>query len=74
MSTTAIPDWDGRGVLPPCLNSPIEADGVSPFPVSLLDIIQRFGTSHKRLAILDGLLRYRAASSPDGVKRNPGLP
>lgn len=67
MTTTAIPDWDGRGVLPPCLHSPIEADGISPFPVSLLDIIQRFGTSHKRLSILDGLLRYRAASHGIGL-------
>lgn len=69
MTTTAIPDWDGRGVLPPCLNSPIEADGVSPFPVSLLDIIQRFGTSYERLAILDGLLRYRAALNGIGLVR-----
>lgn len=61
MTTTAIPDWDGRGVLPPCLNSPIEADGISPFPVSLLDLVQRFGTSQERLDILEGLLRYREA-------------
>lgn len=60
MMKTAIPDWDGRGVLPPFLNSPIEADGISPFLVSLVGIVERFGTSKERLTILDGMLRYRA--------------
>ena len=69
MTTTAIPDWDGRGVLPPFLNSPIEADGISPFLVSLVDIIERFGTNRERLIILGGMLRYRAELHAIGLVR-----
>jgi len=36
--------------------------------VSLADVVLRFGTSNERRAILDGLLRYRAALHAAGLK------
>lgn len=39
----------------------------SPYVVSLTDFVLRFGTSPERRAILDGLLRYRAALHTEGL-------
>lgn len=61
MPAMSVPDWNARGVLPPCdLRSPISGDR-SPYEVSLVHVITRFADTPARRAILKGLLDYRAA-------------
>lgn len=58
---TSIPPWTPRGVLPPNdALDPVSASR-SPYTVSLLDLVMRFGTSRPRLLVLDGMLRFRKA-------------
>lgn len=58
-SLAPVPSWNARGIIEP-VNSiaPTSADR-SPFRVSLRQFVQAFGTTSKRVAILQGLLRYR---------------
>lgn len=61
MSPAAIPAWTAEGLLPPInATQPVSTER-SPYIVSLTDCVLRFGESHERRKILDGLLRYRAA-------------
>lgn len=66
MTLTSIPDWTPEGLLPP-----IGADATSlersPYRVSLVALVDRFATSPERVAILAGLLRYRAVLHSAGV-------
>lgn len=67
MPLAAIPAWNPRGVLPPVdLFDPVSANR-SPYRVSLVDLLMRFGTSPERLAILQGLLNFRAALHQMGL-------
>ena len=57
---TIIPNWNAHGVLPPI------APGVagnsanrSPYRVELTEFVSRFSDSDKRIAILNGFLRFR---------------
>lgn len=61
MTTSPIPPWNARGVLPP--NDPLDPTGLdrSPYVVPLLDVVMRFATSAERFAILQGLLDFRSA-------------
>jgi hypothetical protein len=43
------------------------ARGVSPYVATMTEIVARFGTSTERLAILAGLLDYRAALAAVGI-------
>lgn len=57
-----IPDWTTSGIIPPIRpgekgHSPLR----SPYKTTLLEVIDRFGTSSARLAILEGYLNFRAA-------------
>ena len=63
-----IPDWNALGLLPPI--DPATPTNVerSPYPVSLKDLVLRFGTSPERKAILVGFLRYRAILHQFGVQ------
>lgn len=56
---TAIPSWTPTGVLPPV--NPDDPTGTdrSPYQVSLIDLVLRFGNTSERRQILDGLLRFR---------------
>ncbi|MCB9933237.1 MAG: hypothetical protein H6841_07445 [Planctomycetes bacterium] len=63
-----IPDWNAAGVLPPIRpaatgNSPDR----SPYAVDLLSLVDRFATSPDRMAILDGMLHFRAALHQAGL-------
>ncbi len=61
MTIVAIPPWTPTGVLPPVnLDDPVGPER-SPYQVSLVDIVLRFGTSPKRREILEGLLNLRKA-------------
>ena len=63
MSTggVAIPAWTAQGVLPPIdVESPTSSSR-SPYRVSLLDFVVRFGNTAVRRKLLRGLLEFRAA-------------
>jgi hypothetical protein len=67
MTNVAIPDWSGKGVLPPINSgSPDQADR-SPYEVSLIDLVLRFATSTERYDLLNGFLRYRRALHAAGL-------
>lgn len=64
----AIPSWTANGVLPPIdLVAPTSAER-APYPVELVEIIDRYSTSASRCAILQGLLLYRAALHANGYQ------
>ncbi|MCY4510452.1 MAG: hypothetical protein OXG35_26370 [Acidobacteria bacterium] len=59
--TVAIPAWTAQGVLPAIdVESPTSSSR-SPYRVSLLDFVVRFGSTDARRTLLRGLLEYRAA-------------
>lgn len=63
-----IPNMNASSVLPPFIGDEPGARALmSPYPVSMLDVVQRFGTSLERAAILRGLLSYRNALRRIGV-------
>lgn len=67
MSGGIIPNWNSQCILPPCeLSNPVSRRR-SPYTVSLMDLIQRFGTSTERINILDGLLSFRSALHSIGL-------
>ncbi len=61
-----IPDWTAEGVLPPVDGANPTSLHRAPYPVSLYDLVVRFGTSPARCSILDGFLNYRAALHANG--------
>lgn len=60
MTTTAIPNWTNRGVLPPVNSLQATSAERSPYRVKLLDVVMQFATSPERCKILRGFLDYRA--------------
>ena len=61
MTAVAIPNWNAQGVLPLIHSDDPTSVKRSPYRVSLIDLVLRFGTSSRRQTILYGLFRYRAA-------------
>ena len=67
-SAASIPDWNSAGVLPPIRPSaPGSSPDRSPYVVDLAMLFDRFATSPERMAILDGLLRFRANLHAAGI-------
>ena len=64
-----IPDWDGRGLLPPYLREAGERTNRSPYRVSLTNVIRRFGNTLARLDLLTGFLDFRATLHQAGLTR-----
>ena len=64
-----IPTFTISGVLPPFLGpTPAAASALmSPYPTSLVKIIERFGKSPARVRILQGLMAYRKALASIGL-------
>ena len=59
--TVPIPNWNSRGVLPPVNSAdPISSDQ-SPYRVSLIDFVLRFGNTEPRQQIVTGFLNFRSA-------------
>lgn len=56
-----LPQLTLQGILPPYVaNDPTIPDNMSPYRTDMVSFTQRFGSSPERLAIIDGLLNYRA--------------
>jgi hypothetical protein len=67
MRQIPIPKWNARGALPPIdLTNPISLYR-SPYPVSMLELVVRLGTTHARRTILQGFLAYRAELHKAGL-------
>lgn len=67
-SIASIPVWNSAGVLPPIRPSaPGSSPDRSPHVVDLAVLFDRFATSPERMAILDGLLRFRADLHAAGI-------
>jgi hypothetical protein len=65
-----IPGFNHSHVLPPFLGSdPTALSAVSPYPASMLELVERFGHLPGRTKLLDGLLRYRADLAKLGFVR-----
>lgn len=65
--TATVPDWDARGVLPPCDPSDPTSPARSPFRVSLREFVLDFALNAERLRILIGFLAYRAELHSEGL-------
>lgn len=64
----SIPAWNSAGVLPPIRpHAPGSSPDRSPYVVDLAVLFDRFASSPERMAILDGLLRFRADLHAAGV-------
>ena len=64
-----IPVHNHEGVLPPFLpgGSPTEPGEMAPYKTNFSEVVQRYGETPERLAILEGLLAYRAALRGAGI-------
>lgn len=62
-----IPGFDHNDVLPPHVGDVAVAANMSPFPASIAEVVQAFGTSRERVAILVGVLDLRADLRRVGV-------
>jgi hypothetical protein len=63
-----IPDFDHNGVLPPHTGDPRVSTDMSPYPVAMLEVVERFGISAERRVILAGLLQMRSDMRRAGVE------
>ncbi|MFZ6686864.1 DUF6932 family protein [Undibacterium sp. SXout11W] len=64
-----IPSFNASMVLPPFIGAdPTTRAGMSPYKVTMLQIVERFAISPDRIAILNGLISYRAALVAAGIK------
>lgn len=65
-----IPEFNVGGVLPPFLGAGPGAAAAeqSPYGANMLELVQRFGTSPERGALLSGLLRLRARLREIGIE------
>ena len=65
--TVPIPNWSSRGVLPPINSAEPTSTDRSPYRVSLIDFVLRFGNTESRRRILAGFLDFRSALHEIGV-------
>lgn len=67
-SAGILPQWNGVGVLPPVRpEMPGNSPERSPYRVPLAGFVDRFATSPERMAILEGLLRFRGKLHELGI-------
>lgn len=64
-----IPNYTHQGVLPPFIpgSSPSDSGSVAPYKTDLATFTQRYSGSPERIAILRGLISYRAALRELGI-------
>ncbi len=68
MTDIAIPDWTPQGILPPVHVPDMTSANRSPYRVSLIDLVLRFGTTPCRRTLLSGFLTFRAGLHKAGLK------
>lgn len=56
----SLPPWNAEGLLPAISSSDPTSRNRSPYPIGLIGLIERFGTSPERCKILAGFLQYRS--------------
>lgn len=67
-SSASIPAWNSAGVLPPIRPNALGGSSDrSPYLVDLAVLFDRFATSPERMAILEGMLRFRADLHAAGI-------
>lgn len=60
MTQLRLPEWNSQGFLPPILpGEQGHSLNRSPYTISCLELVKRFGSSVERLSILQGFLNYR---------------
>lgn len=59
MKASLPPAWNAEGLLPPINTADPTSRDRSPYSCKLIDLIERFGTSPKRINILQGFMEYR---------------
>ncbi|MBT2868498.1 hypothetical protein JQK19_14740 [Chromobacterium violaceum] len=63
-----IPTFNASLVLPPYMGeTPTARAAMSPYKVTMLDVVERFATNEQRVNILCGLLQYREALRNSGL-------
>lgn len=63
-----IPAFNISGVLPPFLGAnPTQRVEMSPYEVSIAEVVRRYASSNERVKILIGLLEFRAALRAVGI-------
>lgn len=69
--TDTIPDWNADGVLPPFLTDPVDIESInrSPYSISLVDLIVRFGNTEGRRKQLIELLNFRSQLHKAGMTK-----
>lgn len=66
----SIPEWNTAGVIPPIRpGAEGHSPDRSPYPTTMTELVLCYSTTPERRAILDGLLRYRAALHAIGLTR-----
>lgn len=65
--TVPIPNWSSRGVLPPINSADPTSSDRSPYRVSLIDFVLRFGNTESRQEIITGFLNFRSALQASGL-------
>ena len=65
--TVTIPRWSPQGVLPPINSATPTSTDRSPYCVSLIDFVLRFGNTGPRRRIVAGFLDFRSALHEIGV-------
>ena len=61
VDTVPIPSWNSLGVLPPVNSADPTSSDRSPYCVSLIDFVLRFGDTEPRQRIITGFLNFRSA-------------
>ena len=68
-TTAHILNWDDSGVIPPVDPENPVSLARSPYRVSLIDVIKRFGDTDRRRNLLSGLLNFRAELHKAGLSQ-----
>lgn len=65
--TVTIPRWSPQGILPPINSATPTSTDRSPYCVSLIDFVLRFGNTGPRQKIVTGFLNFRGALQATGL-------
>jgi hypothetical protein len=69
MNFVAVPPWNSLGLIPPVDGTNPTSSERSPYTISLVDFVLRFGQTPERRMVLNGFLQYRAALNSAGLNK-----